>query len=103
MSEICGTTLKHLKMHKTLDNTSQTTELTCERINIFGIELYDAIFNSLEIHANSRHRSFEFMTHISEKLCTNTLLMIEAETEIIERINKWSELILSLIVESFPS
>lgn len=84
MTEICRPTLKCLKMHEALNDTSETTELCCEGINIFGIELDDAVLDSLEVDTNSGHRSFEFMTHICEKLRTNTLLVIETESEIIE-------------------
>lgn len=103
MTEICRSTLKCLKMHETLNDTSETTELCCEGINIFGIELDDAVLDSLEVDTNSGHRSFEFMTHICEKLRTNTLLVIETESEIIERIYEWSELIFALIIKCLAS
>ncbi len=71
-------------MHKALDDTSETAELCCERIDIFGIELNNSILDSFEVHTDSGHRRLEFVTHVSEKLRTNTLLMIETKTEIVE-------------------
>lgn len=103
MTEICRSTLKCLKMHETLYDTSESPKLCCEGINIFGIELDDAILDSLEVNTNSGHRGFEFMTHVREKLCTNTLLVIETKSEIIERIHEWSEFIFSLIIECLAS
>ncbi len=103
MTKISRPTLKSLKMHKALDDTSETAELSCERIDIFGIELDNTILDSFEINTNSGHRRLEFVTHISEKLCTNTLLMIETETEIIERIHEWTEFIFPLVIKGLTS
>lgn len=84
MTEIRGPALKSLKMHQALDDTSESPELSCEGINIFGIELNHSILDSFEVDTNSGHRRLEFVTHISEKLCTNTLLVVETESEIIK-------------------
>ncbi len=103
MTEISRSTLKSLEMHKAFNNTSETAEFCCERIDIFGIELNHSILDSFEVHTDSGHRRLEFVTHISEKLCTNTLLMIETETEIIQRIHEWSEFIFPLVIKGLTS
>jgi hypothetical protein len=90
-------------MHEALNNTSEPSELCCERIYIFGIELDNTILDSFEVHTDGGHRSLEFMTHVSEKLRTNTLLMVETKSEIVERIHEWSEFIFALVIESLAS
>ena len=103
MMKICWSTFKHLKMHQALDYARQSCEFSSQCVYIFGIELYYSILDTLEIDTDSRHRSLEFMAHVSEKLCTNDLLMIQTESQIVERIYERAKFISSLIVESFPS
>lgn len=57
MTEISRSTLKCLKMHEALDDTSETAELCSQGIDIFGIELDDAVLDSFEVDANSGHGS----------------------------------------------
>lgn len=58
MTEIGRSTLESLKMHETINDTSEPSEFSSQCIYIFGIYLYDTVFDSFEIYTNGGHGSF---------------------------------------------